>query len=218
MNERDPHPGGEGMSRETPLPIAALLPGMALVLILCACSLFWGARLNPFMNGIVPILYALLPFAAVLGSRRSLRVLGLVRQRALLDFSWGLVWGGFWRASSLAINAFYLIHVQLSSLDLSLAYVIILIPWLEEIFFRGYLGRGLCVLLGRWPGILTQALAFTLLPAHWAQGMPHIAGIFIFGILSGWLVERKGSIWSALGAHSFANALPTLIAALSQYI
>ncbi|MBN2555999.1 MAG: CPBP family intramembrane metalloprotease [Anaerolineales bacterium] len=217
MNEQDPRPRREGLLLETPLPIAALLPGMAQVFILCICSLFWGAHLNPSMNVIVPILYGLLPFAAVLGSRRSLRVLGLVRQRALLDFGWGLVWGGCWRAFSLALNAFYFIHIQLSTLDMGLAYVVILIPWLEEIFFRGYLGRGVCALLGRWPGILIQALAFTLLPAHWSQGMPHTIGIFIFGILTGWLVERNGSIWPAIGAHSFANALPTLIAGLSLY-
>jgi membrane protease YdiL (CAAX protease family) len=46
---------------------------------------------------------------------------------------------------------------------------------------------------------------------HWAQGWLHLVSIFGFGLLAGWLVVKRGSVWSAWGAHAFANLLPSII-------
>jgi membrane protease YdiL (CAAX protease family) len=65
--------------------------------------------------------------------------------------------------------------------------------------------------VGRWKAIISQAVLFSLHPGHWAQGWPHLASILGFGLLAGWLVERRGSIWAAWGAHGFANVLPEIL-------
>jgi membrane protease YdiL (CAAX protease family) len=83
--------------------------------------------------------------------------------------------------------------------------------WIEETFFRGYLGRGLAGQWGFWPSLLIQSMLFAFHPVHWAQGWPHWISIFGFGCLAGWLVERRQSIWSAWGAHAFANLIPVAL-------
>jgi membrane protease YdiL (CAAX protease family) len=85
---------------------------------------------------------------------------------------------------------------------------VVFVPWIEETFFRGYLGRGLAGQWGFWPSLLIQSMLFAFHPVHWAQGWPHWISIFGFGCLAGWLVERRQSIWSAWGAHAFANLIP----------
>jgi len=200
-----------------PLPFAALLPGLILIVILDVASLMGVIHQASWPNAAMPWLYAAVPILVLTGWKRGWGVVGIVRQRAILDFGWGLVWGGVWRAGSLLLNFLVLHFGWLSTVSSDLVMVLVLIPWLEEFFFRGYLGKGLCAHLGRWQGIILQALLFTFLPAHWAQGFPHVAGILIFGLLSGWLVERYQSIWPALGAHTFANALPTIVVALAPF-
>ncbi len=59
-----------------------------------------------------------------------------------------------------------------------------------------------------------QAGLFALYPVHWNQGWLAIISILGFGILSGWLVERTGSVWIGWGAHGFANMLPSLLVKL----
>jgi hypothetical protein len=38
-----------------------------------------------------------------------------------------------------------------------------------------------------------------------------LAGIFAFGVLAGWLVETRRTLWIGWGAHAFANVLPTVL-------
>jgi membrane protease YdiL (CAAX protease family) len=38
-----------------------------------------------------------------------------------------------------------------------------------------------------------------------------LAGIFAFGVLAGWLVETRRTLWIGWGAHAFANVLPSLL-------
>jgi len=217
------HHGGEpgmeaGGGFDEPLPPLALLPGLLLVLTLDTLTLLGKANSQGWLNALTPWLYACVPLFVLVTWKRSWRVYGCVRERALLDLGWGMLWGAGWRALSLLVNAALLWGRLLSLHGGDFLSIIVLIPFLEEFFFRGYLSRGLCAVIGRWPGIFLQALLFTLLPAHWTQGLPHVVGIFIFGVLAGWLVERRGAIWSAFGAHSFANALPTLILLVSPYL
>jgi membrane protease YdiL (CAAX protease family) len=40
--------------------------------------------------------------------------------------------------------------------------------------------------------------------------------IFGFGLLAGWLMHVRSSIWAPWGAHAFANLLPMLVIFLYQ--
>ncbi len=92
---------------------------------------------------------------------------------------------------------------------------VILVPLTEETFYRGYLGRSLAARLGMWPAIMLQATAFALHPVHWHQGWPALLSILGFGILAGWLVLARGTLWIAWGAHGFAILLPELLLLLA---
>lgn len=197
-----------------PLPPAALIPGLALAIALDLAAIC-GYPTAGVLGIVVPVLYGLIPLAVLACWRFPLRSLGLVRHRAILDTGWGLVWGGLWRIGSMGMNYLYNAGGLLLSINLPDSMAVLLLPALEEFFFRGYLGRGLNAWLGRWRGIALQALLFTLLPAHWNQGMPHIAAIFLFGLLAGWLVDRRRSLWPAVGAHVFANLLTRLLVAVA---
>jgi membrane protease YdiL (CAAX protease family) len=88
---------------------------------------------------------------------------------------------------------------------------LIWIPFVEETFFRGYLGRALSASFGMWPGVLIQAVLFTLQPVHWQQGLFALVSIFGFGVIAGWLDHRFNSIWAPWGAHALANLLAILL-------
>jgi membrane protease YdiL (CAAX protease family) len=72
----------------------------------------------------------------------------------------------------------------------------------EEIFFRGFLQRGLERRIGTWPGILVTATVFGIL--HGATRAPSIAAL---GVLFGWIASRSGSVWPSVGAHALTNGI-----------
>lgn len=196
------------MRREA-LPIRTILPGLICILLIDLVA-WMGIGANGSV--IATSLLILLPWVTLLFTKRSPATIGYVRERAVARYGWGMVAGGVWRGLSMGFN--YLIlrpPISLGSTWTQLISSLILVPFVEETFYRGYLGRSLAKKLGRWPGIIIQATLFTLYPIHWNQGWPAIASIFGFGVLSGWLVERTGSIWIGWGAHGFANILPVLL-------
>jgi len=72
----------------------------------------------------------------------------------------------------------------------------------EEIFFRGFLQRGLERRFGRWPGILATAAVFGIL--HGVTRAPLIAAL---GVLFGWMASRSGSVWPSVAAHALTNGI-----------
>ncbi len=92
---------------------------------------------------------------------------------------------------------------------------VLLWPFLEEVFFRGYLGLGLRPVVGHWPSIIVQAVLFLAMPWHWSQGPTAWLSILAFGLLTGWLTVAKRSLWPALGAHAFANLMPEVLLLLA---
>jgi membrane protease YdiL (CAAX protease family) len=72
----------------------------------------------------------------------------------------------------------------------------------EEIFFRGFLQRGLERRIGTWPGILVTATVFGIL--HGATRAPSIAAL---GVLFGWIASRSGSVWPSVVAHALTNGI-----------
>jgi membrane protease YdiL (CAAX protease family) len=149
-----------------------------------------------------------LPWLSVLASPGRLKLMGFHRQRWLVRMGWGVVAGGIWRIISLVLN-FVLASSESNLLGWGeIVAAVAIVPGIEETFFRGYIGRGLSRQIGMWPGIFIQAALFSLHPIHWSQGSIHLASIFGFGLLAGWMVERTRSIWPAWGAHAFANLLP----------
>jgi len=193
------HPG------EPVLPLAALLPGIAAVTLVDLLA-FAGRWPAGGAGALLPLLLLGIPWLTLVSLRYPARALGYRRAQAVLDLGWGVAAGSVWRLASLLFNL-ALLGAGAGSVFTGLLGV----PFVEETFFRGYLGRNLAPRVGRWWANLLQSLLFSLQPAHLAQGWPAMGSIFAFGLLAGWLTARRRSIWPALGAHAAANALVLLL-------
>lgn len=199
------------VGKDEPLTIRAILPGLAFILLLDAVTVAgWLPRL-PVVARVWPWVMAVLPWTTLLVVRGAPAALGYRRRRALAEYGWGMVAGGAWRVLSLAFNLALASGGDRLGWAASLVAGLIWAPLVEETFFRGYLGRAMVGRWGLWPGTLAQAVLFTLTPVHWSQGGLHLISIFGFGVLAGWLTQARRSLWSAWGAHGFANVLPLLL-------
>ena len=84
-------------------------------------------------------------------------------------------------------------------------------PLIEELFFRGFLLRGLERRIGATPALLVSSLIFA--GVH-LQGLQFPA-LFLFGLLAGWLTQRSGRLGPAWAAHVGFNAATVAILLLT---
>lgn len=88
-------------------------------------------------------------------------------------------------------------------------------PWLEEIFFRGFVLKELRTFWN--PGRANAAAALLFAAVHLPFWLSHggftpglaanLAGVFLFGLLAGWLYGRSESVWPPTLAHVGNNVL-----------
>ncbi len=84
-------------------------------------------------------------------------------------------------------------------------------PMSEELFFRGFIFRGLVPKVGPFGAMLISAAIFS--GFHLSTGV--LVPIFITGFLLAWLYWRTGSLWASIGAHAGQNALALLVVGLT---
>ena len=84
--------------------------------------------------------------------------------------------------------------------------LVLITPFSEELFFRGFVFRGLISKLGPYGGMVISAAIFSCF--HISLGV--LIPIFITGLLLAWLYWRTGSLWASIGAHAGQNALALL--------
>jgi membrane protease YdiL (CAAX protease family) len=87
----------------------------------------------------------------------------------------------------------------------------VLAPFVEELFFRGFLFGLLRRRHPLWQAYLVSTVLFTVLhndPAH--MNLPQMAGlsigICILAVMLGWLYQRTGSLYPGILAHAVNNA------------
>lgn len=200
------------IERKSALPLWAIIPGVVYIVIV---DLVTVAGIDWIPRQVIhtwTLVIAVIPWATLLVIRQPPSLLGYTRYRAVAEIGWGMLAGAIWRGLSMLFNLWW----QGGWTNLgwgvgSWLLILVWIPLVEETFFRGYIGRTLASRLGKRFGIIVQAILFSLHPGHWVQGWLHIFSIFIFGLLAGWLVQNRDSIWAAWGAHGFANVLPEII-------
>jgi membrane protease YdiL (CAAX protease family) len=83
--------------------------------------------------------------------------------------------------------------------------IVVLAPFAEEIFFRGFFFAGLRTKWSLWPSALLSGAVFGLVhaPTGPTAAIP-LAGL---GVGLAWLYEKTGSIWPCMLAHFLNNAL-----------
>ncbi|HHV63942.1 MAG TPA: CPBP family intramembrane metalloprotease [Peptococcaceae bacterium] len=83
----------------------------------------------------------------------------------------------------------------------------IIVPFKEELVFRGLIYPTLRKGYGRGGGILLTALFFGLMHFDFIRFLP----LFIGGIVLTWLYEKTQSLWSSIIAHGVWNILMTIL-------
>ena len=105
---------------------------------------------------------------------------------------------------------------ELEAARYALAVLVVLLPaavW-EELLFRGYALRVLKDALGPWPAVVITAAAFGFAHAGNIADVPVLALVLVTlaGVLLGWIVLARRSLYAAIAAHLAWNAV--LVAAM----
>jgi membrane protease YdiL (CAAX protease family) len=157
----------------------------------------WTDALLKLVLWILPCTY-LLWLVSDKSVRSALSRLGL-NATALRGYGFGLV-------ASAPMLFVALIGTPLHPVPMSALVATILVgPFAEEVLFRGWMFRQLWQFAG-WPpaiAILVSAAAFGL--AHLPSALPGVMSAAAAGLLFGWIVWRWGSLWPAIGLHTFMN-------------
>ena len=99
-------------------------------------------------------------------------------------------------------------------------FIVLIGPFLEEVFFRGYVQRALSQRLGVWWGIILSAIIFAAphALAITTGFLGLLVPVFLGGVILGYVYYRTQNLWSAVLAHVINNgvAFIGLVAVLSQ--
>ncbi|HEY4247647.1 MAG TPA: CPBP family intramembrane glutamic endopeptidase [Lacunisphaera sp.] len=137
----------------------------------------------------------------------------------------GLLWGitatGIWLTLNGASAALMGLHLQLAPLTLRALYLILFVPVVEEVFFRGYVQSALLGIDGSaFRAIFTTSLLFTAFHfVGWSfQGslMRNLhtsipENIFLLGLLLGFVRHRSGSLMASIILHAANNAVSVML-------
>lgn len=86
--------------------------------------------------------------------------------------------------------------------------LVIVAPFVEEIFFRGFLFKGIeSSKLGPAGAIIISALAWSAM--HFQYNIYGVAGVFVGGLLLGFARARSGSIYPPIAMHALQNIIAT---------
>lgn len=220
--EREPEPL-QRIWRVRDLVIGVTAMIVAFVVVVGALELL---HVRGFVAGFAAtLLFEVVLAAIVLGlamqRRISLAQLGFVRPR-----SWGLAitaWLGSYAVAviyAIALLALRAAHIDTARLEggnplpvgldaspLMLAALGVLVigfaPVCEELFFRGFVFRGVRGFAPLFAAALISGLGFAVFHANLAVVIPYA----FIGALFAWSVESSGSLWTSIVAHTLVNAL-----------
>ena len=99
----------------------------------------------------------------------------------------------------------YLPFFGYDALGLTTAFLIIAIlaPFLEELFFRGFIYRIFTKTWPLWLGSILSALLFALIHFQLQTIIP----LFILGLILNFAYQKTGSVWTSVAFHSFNNSI-----------
>lgn len=207
--------------------LAAIITALAcLALALLLLSLVVGEEASDsglvFNVSMIIISVVLIPTAWLFGPAMhggGLRALGLRPPKTTKQASWLLP--PIVMIVMLAFNTAYVTLVNQLGIDwltppdlpfdeygplaLTVAGIMVVLvgPFAEEVFFRGFVYSGLVLRWGVLAGLIVSALIFSLAHASVAILIP----IFVAGVLLAWLYHRTGSLWGCVWVHATQNGV-----------
>ncbi len=188
---------------------------------------------------LIPVLYLLWRVSSGPRGLGGLWLIGAIPRKPLRDLAWGVA--GFFVAVILVMatiqsavilgewfgqQAPVLAHPMLKALVDSdsqvgsmmlIASAVLVAPILEEGIFRGLIQSVMGEVLGegrRWSIVLVAAGVFAMIHANLAtfENWQALPGLFVLGLVLGWLYERSGSLWPGIFVHIGFNALNIAVA------
>ncbi len=93
------------------------------------------------------------------------------------------------------------------------AFVVLIAPVVEEIFFRGFCYRALRNRLGRWSAAALVGIVFGSIHYSGPETLALIAPLAVLGTLFCLLYERTGSLYPAIAFHVINNAIALAVTA-----
>lgn len=91
--------------------------------------------------------------------------------------------------------------------------IIVIVPFIEELLFRGFVQTWLRQHYGRWTAILATSWIFALFHVSRSQGVSNVQvviSLFIFSCYLGFLRERQATLWAPIALHSLFNGVSLL--------
>jgi membrane protease YdiL (CAAX protease family) len=110
-------------------------------------------------------------------------------------------------------------QIRQASLLLPAIVAIVAAPIGEEVFFRGFLFRGLRRRFSVWPAIVISAACFSLIhisPESLGGSMTLIVALFPVGVGLAWIYEKRQSLLASIVAHSTFNAIGITVLFLTR--
>ena len=198
------------------IPTALLVSSLALVLPLPTATVLSAGALGIVQVGLVWLLAMRVwppPFRLV-GLKRSRQSLPRTFGAVLIAIAASLGFAQLYTLAAMALGWDFLTPRNLPD-DLllpgamSLISVIALAVWTpfaEELFFRGFVMRGLVHRWGSGPGLFLSAAIFAAL--HFSPAL--LLPVFVTGLLLGGLYRYTDSLWPPVAVHAAQNALAAL--------
>lgn len=96
-------------------------------------------------------------------------------------------------------------------------FIVTVIPFIEELLFRGFLQGWIKGHLGRFFAIIITSLIFALFHYSASQGVENIelvVSLFVLSCFLGFLKEKYESIWASIGLHSTFNFISLIMISL----
>lgn len=90
---------------------------------------------------------------------------------------------------------------------LTLFLILVVAPFAEELFFRGFLFHGMWGRIGFWPAAIGSGFLFSVIHVSSGDLIGLVVPFTVIGTLFAWLTMRTGSIWNAVAVHFLFNAV-----------
>lgn len=88
---------------------------------------------------------------------------------------------------------------------------LLLVPVMEEVFYRGLIMQFLRRYLPVWAAVLIPTLMFAFTHLDGQNNIVRVGFAFVAGLCFSWLVLKTGSLWSSIICHSAINLMVNFV-------
>ena len=92
--------------------------------------------------------------------------------------------------------------------------ILLIVPFVEELLFRGYLQNWLKTKMNTWKAILLTSVIFAFFHFAPSQGYGNvelIISLFILSCFLGYIYERQKSLWAPISLHAIFNGVSVVL-------